>query len=197
FYAARLPSVEINNTFYRMPRAETLEGWAAQVPEAFRFAVKTPRRITHSKQLRDCAEEAVRFFDTLGALGPRLGCVLVQLPPHARADADTLARFLDLVPEGISAAFEFRHASWREERVLAALRARNAAWVTADTDGSLPAGLPETGNWSYLRLRAPGYDDAALRAWKALLAGLDRAFVYFKHEDDAAGPAFAARMMEL
>jgi uncharacterized protein YecE (DUF72 family) len=197
FYASRLPTVEINNTFYRMPRAEVLEGWAAQVPETFRFAVKTPRRITHSKQLRDCASEAGHFFDTLRALGEKLGCVLVQLPPHARADKERLERFLDLVPPDVAAAFEFRHPSWREEGVLAALKARGAAWVTADTDGKIPEGLPGTAAWSYLRLRAPDYDDDALRAWKALCAGLDRAFVYFKHEDNAAGPAFAGRMMQL
>ena len=197
FYASRLPTVEINNTFYRMPRREVLAAWAEQVPASFRFAVKAPRRISHSKQLRDCAEEAAWFFKAAAALGERLGCVLVQLPPHARADAEKLQRFLELVPAGIAAAFEFRHPSWQDDAVYAALKTHDAAWVVADNDGTVPERLPATARWRYLRLRAPDYDDAALRAWKRHCEAADRAFVYFKHEDNAAGPAFAERMMKL
>ena len=197
FYAGRLPTVEINNTFYRMPRRSVLEGWAAQVPDSFRFAIKAPRRITHAKQLADCSEEAGYLFETLEALGPRLGVVLFQLPPHARVGVEKLDAFLDLVPDKVPVAFEFRHASWRDEAVFAALARRGAAWVTTDDDGGEPPELPRTGALTYLRLRAPSYTDDALRAWKARCEDFERAFVFFKHEDAAAGPAYAERMLAL
>jgi uncharacterized protein YecE (DUF72 family) len=197
YYAARLPTVEINNTFYRMPKASVLEGWAGKVPETFRFAVKAPRRISHSKQLRDCEEEAGYFFKALESLGDRLGCVLVQLPPHARASTDNLDAFLGLVPEQVHVACEFRHPSWRDDAVFDVLRKHRAAWVTADNEGGDPAELPGTANWIYLRLRAPGYTDKSLQTWRKRCEGFDRVFVYFKHEDDGAGPKLAGRMREL
>jgi uncharacterized protein YecE (DUF72 family) len=197
FYAERLPTVEINNTFYRMPRADMIEGWAAQVPATFRFAIKAPRRITHIKRLEDCEQETSRLFEAVGTLGERLGAILVQLPPHLRVDVDKLERFLASLPDGAPVAFEFRHASWRDDAVLYALRRRGAAWVTTDDEGGEPPELPATASWTYLRLRAPSYSDAALRAWKRRLADFDRAFVYFKHEDEAVGPALAQRMAEL
>ena len=198
YYAERLPTVEINNTFYRMPRRNVLEGWAAQVPDGFRFAVKAPRRITHIKQLADCSGEAGYFFETLEALGARLGVVLLQLPPHSRVDVGKLEAFLELVPDGVATAFEFRHPSWRDDAVFAALKSRGAAWVTADTDGSNEAPeLPKTGGLAYLRLRGESYSDAALKSWKARCAPFERAFVFFKHEDEGAGPAFAKRMLAL
>jgi uncharacterized protein YecE (DUF72 family) len=166
FYATRLPTVEINNTFYRMPQPSVLDGWAAKVPETFRFAVKAPRRISHVKQLKDCAEEAGYLFKTVATLGPKLGSVLIQLPPHARVDVEKLRVFLGLVPREIPAAFEFRHASWHDETVFAALREHGAAWVTADNDGGTPPELPATAAWTYLRLRAPEYTPATLQAWQ-------------------------------
>jgi uncharacterized protein YecE (DUF72 family) len=197
FYAARLPTVEINNTFYRMPQPSVLDGWAAKVPKTFRFAVKAPRRISHVKQLKDCAEEAGYLFKTVATLGPKLGSVLIQLPPHARVDVEKLRVFLGLVPREIPAAFEFRHASWHDETVFAALREHGAAWVTADNDGGTPPELPATAAWTYLRLRAPEYTPATLQAWQTRCTRFERAFVYFKHEDGAAGPAFAKRMLSL
>lgn len=197
YYATRLPTVEINNTFYRMPRQSVLEGWAAKVPETFRFAVKAPRRISHAKQLKDCGEEAGYLFKALESLGERLGAVLVQLPPHARADTDNLDAFLKLVPGSVPVAFEFRHASWRDEAVYSVLDDHGAAWVTADNDGEPPPALPRTAAWTYLRLRAPGYSDDRLEAWRRECEPFDRAFVYFKHEDEGAGPALAERMMGL
>jgi uncharacterized protein YecE (DUF72 family) len=197
FYAERLPTVEINNTFYRMPTRKMLEGWAAQVPETFRFAIKAPRRITHVKQLEDCDEEAGHLFAVLDALGPRLGVVLFQLPPHARVGVEKLTAFLDLVPRDVPAAFEFRHASWDDRAVRDTLAQHRAAWVTADSDGDAPSALPKTASHTYLRLRAEAYDDVALEAWKARCNEFERAFVFFKHEDGGAGPAYAARMMAI
>lgn len=197
YYAVRLPTVEINNTFYRMPKRDVLAGWAAQVPETFRFSIKATRRISHVKQLKDCAEEAGYFFNAVSVLGARLGAVLVQLPPHARIGVEKLAAFLGLVPRGISVAFEFRHPSWTDDAVFKVLREHGAAWVTADNDGKVPERLPDTASWAYLRLRAEDYPEKRLCEWKERCAGFDRAFVYFKHEDDGAGPAYAERMLEL
>jgi uncharacterized protein YecE (DUF72 family) len=197
FYGSRLPTVEINNTFYRMPRQNVLEGWAAQVPETFRFAVKAPRRISHAKQLKDCEQEAGHFFGVVAVLGARLGSVLVQLPPHARADADKLAAFLDLVPKEIPVALEFRHPSWQEEKIRTVLADHSAALVTTDDDGTVPEELTATTSWTYLRLRASEYSGDALLEWKARCGRFERAFVYFKHEDEAAGPKLAERMLSL
>lgn len=197
FYGARLPTVEINNTFYRMPKESVLQGWSAQVPETFRFAIKAPRRISHVKRLRDCAQEAGFFFGALAALGAHLGAVLVQLPPHARVDVATLEAFLQLVPDALPVAFEFRHASWSDASVYTVLENYGAAWVTSDTTGGAPPTLPATATWTYLRLRAPAYEAETLRAWKQRCEPFERAFVFFKHEDDALGPALAARMLQL
>lgn len=197
YYAERLPTVEINNTFYRMPRKSMLEGWLAQVPDTFRFAIKAPRRISHFKQLADCEEEAGYLFGLLDTLGERLGVVLFQLPPHARAGVEKLDGFLDLVPDAVPVAFEFRHVSWRDEAVYAVLERHGAAWVTTDDEGDPPPELPKTGVFTYLRLRAESYTDAALISWKKRCADFERAFVFFKHEEGGVGPACARRMLAL
>jgi uncharacterized protein YecE (DUF72 family) len=170
---------------------------AAQVPDSFRFAIKAPRRISHVKQLADCGEEVGYLFEALRALGERLGVVLFQLPPHARAGVEKLDAFLDQVPGGVPVAFEFQHPSWRDEAVYGALARHGAAWVTADDEGGEPPDLPRTAALAYLRLRAESYSDEALRAWKARCADFERAFVFFKHEDSGAGSAYAERMLEL
>lgn len=197
YYATRLPAVEINNTFYRLPQKSLIDGWRAQVGDAFRFVIKAPRRISHIKRLADCSDEVGRLFDALDGLGERLGAVLVQLPPHLRVDVERLESFLSLLPRHAPVAFEFRHDSWRDDRVLGALQTHGAAWVTVDNDNAKPAPLPRTAAWTYLRLRAPDYDAAALRAWRERCDGFEHAFVFFKHEDEAAGPKLAERMMQL
>jgi uncharacterized protein YecE (DUF72 family) len=197
FYAGRLPAVEINNTFYRMPQPRVLDSWRDQVPESFRFVIKASRRISHLKRLRNCADEAGYLFDSVAQLGDRLGAVLVQLPPHFRIDADRLAEFLELVPKRIPVAFEFRHETWRDDAVLATLERAGAAWVTVDHDGAAPGTLPRTAAWTYLRLRAPEYSDATLQRWCDALKPFERAFVFFKHEDEGAAPALAERMLRL
>ena len=197
FYAERLPTVEINNTFYRMPRRSMLEGWADKVPDTFRFAIKAPRRITHSKQLADCDEEAGYLFETLTALGPLLGVVLFQLPPHARVGPEKLDAFLNLVPDDAPVSFEFRHASWHDESVYAVLEQHGAAWVHADNDGGEPPEFPNTAKHAYLRLRAAEYCDDVLQSWKRRCEDFETVFVYFKHEDGGAGPGYAKRMLAL
>lgn len=194
YYSRRLPIVEVNNTFYRMPTAAQLAEWRSQVPETFRFAVKAPRRITHVKRLADCAEDVRYFLNALQALEPLLGSVLFQLPPFQRVDVPRLAAFAAELPEGLRAAFEFRHASWlAEERVAALLAERNFALVASETDDSGPVRVPWTARWAYLRLRKTDYTDAELVAWLERLADprLDEAQVFFKHEDEAKGPLMA------
>jgi uncharacterized protein YecE (DUF72 family) len=197
FYAGRLPTVEINNTFYRMPRKTVVAAWREQVPPSFRFAIKASRRISHILRLRDCAEPAGYLFAACAELGERLGAVLVQLPPHFRIDVERLRTFLDLAPADMPMAFEFRHDSWRDDAVFAALAEHDAAWVHSDDDGTLPDRVPAASSWTYLRLRAPEYPPARLRAWHRRLQPFDRAYVYFKHESDGTGPQLAERMQQL
>lgn len=198
YYATRLPSVEINNTFYRMPKKSVLAGWRARVPDQFRFAIKAPRRISHVKRLADCEDELRYLTDATAELGPQLGAVLVQLPPYFRADLDRLERFLDLVPKALPLAMEFRHASWHEhDDALAALDARGVALVVVDQSGAAPAEPSRAVPWCYLRLRAAAYDDTALSAWAGYCKGFERSFAFFKHEDDGVGPALAERLLEL
>ena len=196
YYSGQLPAVEINNTFYRMPRTALLESWANQVPGPFRFAIKASRRITHVKRLKGAFDETQYLLQTLTALGERLGAILFQLPPFLRKDVDTLSAFLQLLPEGTPAAFEFRHASWQDEDVFEALRAHNAALCLADTDEAEPT-VVSTADWGYLRLRRTEYDDERLERWSKVVAaqGWRDTLAFFKHED--AGPALARRFQEL
>ena len=128
YYAERLPAVEINNTFYRLPRRSVLDGWAAQVPDGFRFAVKASQRITHLKRLKDVADETRYLLDVTQALGERLGPLLFQLPPNLKLDLERLDRFLALLPAGTRAAFEFRHTRGRISRCWTACARTRRAW---------------------------------------------------------------------
>jgi uncharacterized protein YecE (DUF72 family) len=196
-YAQQLPTVEINNTFYRLPTAALLEGWRSQVPESFRFAVKTPRRISHVKRLRDCGDDVRVLLKALETLEPCLGPLLVQLPPFFKCDRDVLAAFVGELPAVCHAAFEFRHASWFVPEVYDLLSSRNLAVVQSEEDdGFTPA--PWTADWAYLRLRKVDYTDADLDTWLSRLkvAALKSAHVYFKHEDAATGPKLAAKFLE-
>jgi uncharacterized protein YecE (DUF72 family) len=198
WYATRLPTVEINNTFYRMPNAAAIQGWRAQVPDSFRFAIKMPRRISHLKRLRDCGSELKALFTAVAELGPCLGSMLVQLPPHARCDVAALGGFLGDLPADARVAFEFRHDSWHVPAVFDVLQARNAALVQSESDAQFEP-LPWTANWAYLRLRRVDYTRADLERWLARLeaAGVAEAQVFFKHEDAATGPKLAAELLAL
>lgn len=200
WYAGRLPAVEINNTFYQMPRSNVLAAWAERTPPSFRFALKASQRITHRQRLKDAAESVDYFFKAADALGEKLGPTLFQLPPYMRKDVPLLREFLALLPQGRRAAFEFRHHSWADEDVHETLRAHGAALCIADTDelAADPDIVPTTG-WGYLRLRRAGYGDKALRAWAARIAGQpwSEAYVFFKHEDEGAAPKMALRLLEL
>ena len=194
FYAGRFPTVEINNTFYRMPAPDMLRKWGEQTPESFTFVLKAPQRITHHRRLAAAGEDVSYFFETAKALGPKLGPVLFQLPPYMKKDIDRLKSFLELLPEGPPAAFEFRHASWFDDEVRDALRARGAALCLADTDEEPLTEIAVTASWGYLRLRRLAYREADLAAWAERVRSQpwERAFVFFKHEDEARGPEFAS-----
>jgi uncharacterized protein YecE (DUF72 family) len=199
FYAGRLGTVEINNTFYRMPKPETLAAWAEQVPARFRFTLKAPQRITHWKRLVEAGDDTAYFLESAASLGERLGALLFQLPPHFKQDLPRLEAFLPaLATSAGSVAFEFRHESWEDPAVHAALAGAGCAVCASETDES-PATWAPGAPFGYLRLRKTDYDDAALRAWAGRLReqSWQRAFVYFKHEDEGRGPALAARFLEI
>jgi uncharacterized protein YecE (DUF72 family) len=198
YYAGHFPTVEINNTFYRMPAESMLAGWVNEVPASFRFTLKAPQRITHQKRLREAEQEVAEFLRRAAVLGDQLGVILFQLPPFLRKDLPRLRDFLALLPSDRRAAFEFRHESWQDDEVYAALRERGAALCVADTDeGDTP--FVCTAESGYLRLRRTHYDDKDLSAWAKRVAAqpLQRAYVYFKHEDEALGTRFARRFEEL
>ena len=191
-YSTRLASVEINNTFYQTPKAPLLERWRAQVPAGFTFALKAPRRITHIQRLKGSGESLGYFWSAASALGEKLGPVLFQLPPFARKDAGLLAEFLASLPASLRPAFEFRHESWFDDEIYALLRSRNAALCAGDAeDGDRSPPLVPTADFGYLRLRAPSYDAAGLRAWsqKILMQPWGEAFAFLKHE--VLGPDYA------
>ena len=194
FYATQLKTVEINNTFYRMPEPKMLGKWAGEVPDDFVFVLKAPQRITHQKRLAGAEDDVRYFFETAAELGPKLGPVLFQLPPFARKDAVKLRDFLAVLPRH-PVAFEFRHASWFDEEVFGVLRDHDAALCAADTDEIAdPSSLPmSTASWGYCRLRRTQYGDGDLERWARRVEEQkwSSAYVFFKHEDEGKGPLFA------
>jgi uncharacterized protein YecE (DUF72 family) len=200
FYAERLSTTEINYTFHRIPAPKTIENWKSLTPKNFRFALKAPQRITHWSKLRDCADTLRYFYDVVSALGEKLGPVLFQLPPNFKKDTLVFGDFLNGLPGGIQAAFEFRHESWFDDEVFETLRARNAALCIADTE-KLETPKVATGDYGYLRLRREDYAKGDVESWTEFVRDqTDRwtdAFVYFKHEEAGIGPKLARQMMEL
>lgn len=199
YYAARLPAVEINNTFYRLPQKSVLENWKEQVPAGFRFSVKASQRITHFKRLKDVAEETGYLLDTAAALADRLGPVLFQLPPNMKKDLPRLQAFLDCLPGGTRAAFEFRHPTWFDDDVLEVLSGRNHALCISDTDDLPATHIDKTSDWGYLRLRRVNYSDENLAEWLKRVRdqNWNDAFVFFKHEDEGTGPRLAGEFLTL
>lgn len=195
WYAARLPSVEINSSFYQMPQASVLAQWARVTPEAFRFSIKAPRRITHEARLAaDAAAEAVvTLYQNLAALGAKRGPVLFQLPPFLKKDPARLQDFLQALPADHRAAFEFRHDSWFDDEVYTLLQAAGAALCWSQREDCAPPPLVQTAPWGYVRLRLEHYAEADLAAWASRLAATQwqEAHVYFMHEPTAPGDAAA------
>jgi uncharacterized protein YecE (DUF72 family) len=197
YYAERFDTVEVNYTFYRVPTPALLEGWAKTTPEGFRFTLKAPRRITHDSKLRRCEELTRNFCQTAQTLGEKLGVLLFQLPPTFKRDDDTLAAFIDVLPGGTRAAFEFRHASWHDELFFAILRERGIALCVADSE-KMTTPVVTTAEYTYFRLRDEAYQPVDIERWASTIrdASNERdAYVYFKHEEQGKGPEFAALLV--
>jgi uncharacterized protein YecE (DUF72 family) len=197
WYGERLPTVEINNTFYQMPKTAVLENWARATPEGFRFAIKASRRITHLSRLKaDSAADSVAFlYKNLASLGEKRGPVLFQLPPFLKKDLARLAEFLRILPADHRGAFEFRNDSWFSDDVYALLKDAGAALCLSEREDNAPPPLVETAPWGYVRLRLEQYSDDELAAWAKRLAATSwqQIHVYFMHEPTA--PAYAATLM--
>ncbi len=198
YYATRLAAVEINNTFYRMPKTELVSGWAAQVGDGFRFVLKAPQRITHRERLEGSEQSLEWFLSAARVLGQKLGALMFQLPPFFKKDLPRLAAFVELLPADVNAAFEFRNTSWFSDDVYDALRSRNVALVGGDAeDADKSPPLVATADFGYLRLRAAEYSEPDLAGWAERIGGQPwkSAFVFLKHE--VLGPAYAEKLAEL
>jgi uncharacterized protein YecE (DUF72 family) len=197
FYSERLPTVEINNTFYQMPKASVLENWAKSTPERFRFAIKASRRITHQARIKpDEAADSVAFlYKNLSVLGAKRGPVLFQLPPFMKKDLPRLDEFLKVLPAGHAAAFEFRNDSWFTDEVYDALKGAGAALCLSEREDNAPPPLVETAPWGYVRLRLENYSDSELKHWADRLGatGWREIHAYFMHEPTA--PEYARSLM--
>ena len=196
FYSERISTVEINNTFYRMPQPAVLAGWVKCTPPHFRFAVKASRRITHMSRIKDSAQEPVEFlYKNLAALGGKRGPVLFQLPPNLAKDLPRLEAFLAMLPANHRAALEFRNDSWFEDDVYAALQKAGAALVLSEREDSTAPPLVETAPWGYLRLRLEQYSEGDLAQWAEWIKGTGwtETYAYFMHEPTA--PAYAQALV--
>ena len=198
YYAERFSTVEINYTFYRMPTAKLVTGWAAQVPDGFKFTLKAPKRITHDRRLKDVGDAVRGFCDAAAALGPKLGALLFQLAPNFKKDLAVLDDFLATLPPRVCGAFEFRHESWLDDDVYARLAARNLALCIADSEKRSTPVLT-TADYGYLRLRDEGYTESDVREWADRIRALSErcrdVYVYFKHEYEGKGPELARLLL--
>ena len=195
FYAGRFDTVEINNTFYRMPEATMLDKWATQVPDGFTFVLKAPQRITHRQKLSGSEEDVRYLFEAASTLGTKLGPVLFQLPPFFKKDSEKLRTFLGVLPPRSPVAFEFRHESWCDDEVYSILSERDVPICLSDTDEVTDPNtlVIPTASWGYLRLRRTEYTESAIGDWAQRIAKQPwrETYVFFKHEDEGRGPRFA------
>jgi uncharacterized protein YecE (DUF72 family) len=199
YYAERFPTTEINYTFRRIPSGKTIENWCELTPERFKFSLKAPQRVTHFAKLQNCGETLRYFFGVVQGLEDKLGPILFQLPPSFRKDAGVLSAFLEELPDGVRAVFEFRHKSWFDDEVFESLRAHNAALCIAES-ADLSTPIQVTADFGYLRLRREDYGSADISRWSEMLRSnastWSDAFVYFKHEEQGIGPKLAAELIQ-
>ncbi len=207
YYAERFDTVEVNNAFYRLPERSVFEAWRARTPEHFVVGVKMSRYLSHIKRLREPQEPVARFLERAAGLGPKLGPVLLQLPPNLQADQARLADTLALFPPDVRVAVEFRHPSWYVDPIAALLQEHRAALVWADRLSRRRTPLWRTADWGYLRFhegrgaRWPSYGDRALRSWAERIlevygAGPD-VYAFFNNDPTAAAPRDAVRFAEI
>jgi uncharacterized protein YecE (DUF72 family) len=199
FYAAALRSTEINYTFRSLPSEKAIARWKDQTPDDFRFSLKAPQRVTHFAKLRRCGDAMNEFWHAVSGLGKKLGPVLFQLPETFKGDAVLLREFLESLPKGLRAAFEFRHDSWFTDEVFGVLGDHHAALGIAETEELTPPCIA-TADFGYLRLRRDDYTAKEIKKWATFIGGQSEnwreVFGYFKHEDTGAGPGFARMLME-
>lgn len=199
FYARRFSAVEINSSFYRIPAERVLEGWASATPPAFRFYLKASRRITHSGPLDQGGRDLGFLLHTARALGKRLGGILFQIPALQPRNMPQLETLLEMLPDGLHAAFEFKHRSWHDTRVFTALGLRDFAACISDTDQE-QSPLISTASWGYLRMRRGGYSRKELTRWAdwILQQKWKHCCVFFKHERNSGeSPVLAQRFRDI
>ena len=199
-YATRFPTVEINNTFYRLPRENVIQDWASQVPDGFTFAIKASQRITHFARLKPESKELLSYLmQSTELLGGKLGPVLFQLPPNMQKDLGRLRTFLDFLPGGRRFTFEFRHSSWFDEDVVEALRAKDVAMTIIDQDDFATPPIASA-SWGYVRLHRFDYDAQSLAQWALRVKdhGWTDVYVYFKHDEGVgSGPPAVDAFLQL
>jgi len=208
-YARFFDTVEINNTFYRLPDAGTVERWRAQSPAGFLYAVKASRYLTHIKRLKDIRPPLAQFLEIAGRLGDRLGPILVQLPESFACTAEHLGRlraFCRALPPQPPFVLEFRHATWFSDEVYAVLR-EHGVNLCITSDPERPTDFQVTGAIVYVRFHGAGmpryqgaYSDAELRAWARQIAALAAgrtACIYFNNDYNAQAVSDALRLREL
>ncbi len=200
YYAERFSGTEINYTFRSLPSAATIARWLDATPARFRFALKAPQKVTHFARLKNCGETLAAFQAAVAPLGEKLGPVLFQLPPNFAKDAARLRAFLADLPSGLRAAFEFRHESWFDDEVFAALREHGAALCIAESEDLATPSIA-TADFGYLRLRREDYAKKDLTRWAKFVreesSRWREAHIFFKHEETGSGPKFAQQLIDL
>lgn len=198
-YSQKLPSVEINYTFRRWPSEKNIEGWRSRAGEGFKLTLKAPRRITHTKRLKDVQDEVDDFIRTAKGLGDRLGAILFQCPPNLHYDKELLEGFLATLPPVADFACEFRHESWKAPEVAELLEDSGVALCGAETDDAELDAVPVTAGHSYLRLRKTDYTDDEVAAWKKRIDEVrdsgHNVYAYFKHEEGTRSPRYAQALL--
>ena len=191
FYTGHFSTVELNNSFYRLPSEQAFSNWRATPPESFRYAVKVSRFITHIKRLKDVAEPIETFLARARHLNEKLGPLLYQLPPNMHRNDERLEGFLSLLPKGLRHVIEFRHQSWLDEEVFDILRRHNTGFCVFDMPG-LPCPLLATADFAYIRFHGSSglyfscYSDEELEVWARRISGLakdlDTVYIYFNND---------------
>jgi uncharacterized protein YecE (DUF72 family) len=198
YYSGRYPTVEINNTFYRLPKEHVLQDWGRQVPDAFTFSIKASQRITHYARLKPDSASALEFLlGNTSTLGGKLGPILFQLPPNMQKNLERLQGFLALLPRDRRFTIEFRHESWFDEDVFAALRDHDIALCVSESEEFTGVNVA-TASWGYVRLHRQDYNDDMLAEWRQRVAAQPwkDAYVFFKHDYiDGSGPLAVERFV--
>ncbi|MBV9300583.1 MAG: DUF72 domain-containing protein [Acidobacteriaceae bacterium] len=206
YYCENFDTVELNNSFYHLPKQTSLESWRDSTPAGFCFAAKGSRFLTHMKKLKDAEQGLARFLDTIEALEHKLGPILFQLPPNWELDLPRLSAFLNLLPRSHHYAFEFRNPTWSTPATYDLLRRHNIAYCVFDLAGT-QSPIEVTADFAYVRLHGPGgkyqgsYSDAALRQWAKRISiwrrELKAVYMYFDNDQAAYAAHNALTLKQL